>query len=180
MPREKEKGTPMTNEKSGINGRVEWELRGPDGQIKDRGVQFNKVTDVGDAMYAKLGAGIASPPATPTGMKLGTGTTAAAKNGAASTLITYISGSNKAFDASFPAFSQTAGAGAVITYKRTYAAGEATNATINEAIICNDTIGTDANSAQANSISRVVFGSTINKASGDTLTVTWTHTLLGS
>ena len=61
--------------------------------------------------------------ATPTGMKLGTGSTAPAKSGAGAAVVTYLTGSNKAFDATFP----TAVAG-VVTYKRTYAAGEATYA----------------------------------------------------
>lgn len=67
----------------------------------------NLITDAGDLYYATRAiAGVT--PAAPadatkmTGMKLGTGTTAAAKNGAGAALVTYLSGSNVAFDASYP------------------------------------------------------------------------------
>jgi hypothetical protein len=112
-------------------------------------------------------------------MKLGTGSTAVAKTGAGAALVTYLSGSNKAFDATYPQSSLTTGR--VITYKRTYAAGEATTASaITEAVIVNDTIATDATSTAANTISRVLVTVISAKAAGDTLTATWTHTLLGA
>ena len=114
----------MSNEKSGIKGKVDWVLTGPDGEVKDRGVSYNLITDVGDALYGSRAiAGInsngVSADTQPTGMKLGTGTTAVAKNGAGAALATYLSGSNLAFDSTFPTEDQSAGTGYVATYKCT-------------------------------------------------------------
>jgi hypothetical protein len=109
-------------------------------------------------------------------MKLGTGATAVSKSGAGAALATYLAGSNKAFDATFPTVAAN-----VATYKRTYAAGEATTASnITEAVVVNDTIATDATSAAAATVSRVLLASPAPKAAGDTLTVTWTHTFTGA
>lgn len=144
----------------------------------------NLITDAGDLYYAqKMIVGIApASPSAPTavsGMKLGTGTTAAAKSGSGAALVTYITGSNVAFDASYP---QTAnlggGLGVNAVYKTTWAAGVATNAAITEAVIVNDA-GTNATSSAANSIARVVF-TAVNKASADTLAITWNHKQLGA
>lgn len=166
----------MSNDPGTIIGHVLAEWHDADGNLIHSTESRNLITAVGDQMYAARGAGIGSPPAAPTGMKLGTGSTAVAKTGAGAALVTYLSGSNKAFDATFP----TAAAG-VATYKRTYAAGEATTASnITECVIVNETITTDATSAAAATISRVLLASPAPKAAGDTLTVTWTHTLLGS
>lgn len=172
----------MSNEKSGISGKVEWELTGPDGKVKGSGVSYNLITDVGDRLYAERGSGVGTP-AVPTGMKLGTDTTpvAVAKNGAGSALTTYLAGSNKAFDATFPSFSQSAGAGGVITYKRTYAAGEATSAgAITEAAIVTEVISSDTTSTEAETIARVLLTGIASKGASDTLTITWSHTLLGA
>ena len=128
-------------------------------------------------MYASRGAGLTSS-ATPTGMKLGTGSTAVAKSGAGAAIVTYLSGSNKAFDATFP--SEAAG---VVTYKRTYAAGEATSASaITEVVINTDTIANDnaTTATAANTVSRALLAGIASKGAGDTLTITWTHTILGA
>lgn len=128
-----------------------------------------------------LGAGSAFGTATglsqalPTGMKLGTGSTAVAKTGAGAALVTYLSGSNKAFDATYPQ-SSIPGTVRRITYKRTYAAGEATTASaITEAVIVNDIIATDATSTAANTISRILVTGISAKGASDTLTATWNH-----
>lgn len=165
---------------SGDEGRlvgfVVAELFGPDGVLKARCEAKNLITAVGDQLYVARGSGIGSPPAAPTGAKLGTGSTAPAKTGAGAALVTYLSGSNKAFDASFPT-----AVGGVATYKRTYAPGEATTASpITEAVIVNDTIATDATSTAANTASRVLLTGIGSKGAADTLTLTWTHTLLGA
>ena len=158
-----------------IVGHVVAEMFGPDGVLKARVESHNLITAVGDQLYASRGAGLTSS-AVPTGMKLGTGSTAVAKTGAGAALVTYLSGSNKTFDATFPSAT-----GGVATYKRTYAAGEATTASaITEAVIVNDTIATDATSAAAATISRVLLTGIGSKGAGDTLTITWTHTILGA
>lgn len=155
-------------------GRVEAVLRGPDGRIKARCVTHNLITSVGDQGYAGqvLSSG---KPTIPTGMKLGTGSTAVAKTGAGAALVTYLSASNKLLDATYP----TAAAG-VVTWRRTYAAGEATTASaITEVALVTDA-ATDATSTAANTWSRAILAGIGSKGASDTLTITWTHTLLGA
>lgn len=113
------------------------------------------------------------------GMKLGTGSTAVAKSGAGAALVTYLSDSHQAFDSGFPSTSGTSG-GRVVTYKVTYAAGKATTASaITEVVIFWDFLA-DATSSAANTISRALLSGIGSKGASDTLTVTWTHTLLGA
>jgi hypothetical protein len=167
----------MTDSIAKATGQVTAELRGPDGQLKARCVTRNLITSVGDRLYASRGAGLTTS-ALPTGMRLGTGSTAVAKSGAGAAIVTYLSGSNKAFDGTFP--SEAAG---VVTYKRTYAAGEATTASaITEVVINTDTIANDnaTTATAANTVSRALLAGISSKAAGDTLTVTWTHTILGA
>lgn len=113
------------------------------------------------------------------GMKLGTGSTATAKSGAGAALVTYLSNSHQAFDATYPSTSGTSG-GRVVTYKVTYAAGKATTASnITEAVIFLDFLA-DATSTASNTVARALLASPAPKAAGDTLTLTWTHTALGA
>jgi hypothetical protein len=164
------------------------ELFDGDGRLKQLVPFHNLVTDVGDLYYAGKGiVGIApaspSAPTAVTGMKLGTATTAAGKTtaGAAGLAASsdYITGSNAAFDASYPQTANLgAGLGVNMVYKTTWAAGTATNATINSVVIVNDS-GTNATSTAANTISRAVL-TTVNKTSADALAVTWNHKILGS
>jgi hypothetical protein len=144
----------------------------------------NLITDAGD-LYHVTRILSAVAPAAPadatkvTGMKLGTGTTAVAKNGAGAALVTYLTASNVAFDASFPAaVNLGAGLGVNAQYKTTWPAGTATNAAITEAVIVNDS-STNATSTAANTISRTVF-TAINKTAADVLVATWNHKQLGS
>ncbi|MGN6403384.1 hypothetical protein [Sinomonas sp.] len=134
-----------------------------------------------------LGAGTAFGTATglsvslASGMKLGQGSTAVAKSGAGAALVTYLSGSQQAFDATYPTAVDTAGSGSKVTYKVTYAAGTATTASaITEAVIVNENILANATTAAANTISRVLLTGIGSKGASDTLTITWSHTLLGA
>jgi len=113
------------------------------------------------------------------GMKLGTGATAAAKTGAGAAIVTYLANSQQAFDATYPQSSLSGGR--VITYKVTYAAGKATSAAtaITEVVIFIDFLA-DATSTAANTVSRAILAGIGSKQTTDTLTVTWTHTLLGA
>jgi len=160
-----------------IMGTVTAELFDEHGVLKAREVVKNLVTSVGDRLYASRGAGLTTS-AVPTGMRLGTGSTAVAKSGAGAAIVTYLSTSNKAFDATFP--SETGG---VVTYKRTYAAGEATTASpITEVVINTDTITNDnaTTATAANTVSRALLTGIGSKGASDTLTITWTHTILGA
>lgn len=145
----------------------------------------NLITTAGDEYYAKKGIVGISPanPSAPTaasGMKLGTGTTAAAKSGAGAAIVTYISASNLVFDSTFPSAAAVGGDGGWnATYKTTWAAGVATNSAITEAVIVNDQTNNTNGSTAANTYSRVVF-SAVNKGASDSLAVTWTHKFLGA
>lgn len=156
------------------------------GRVKDQVEFTNLITTAGDQYYAQkaivgIAPASASAPSAVTGMKLGTGTTAVTKSGTAAALITYLTASNVAFVTGYPQAAAYTGSdtGWTATYQCSWAAGVATSASINECVIVNDS-GTNATSTAANTISRVVFTSTISKASTDTLTVTWSHRLLGA
>lgn len=166
----------QVNDPAGVLGTVSWELRDAEGNLKTSGETHNLVTQVGDQLYGERGAGIMTLGA-PTGMKLGTGSTAPAKTGAGAALVTYLSDSDQAFDGTYP--QSALSSGRQITYKSTYAAGKATTASaITEVVIVNETLS-DATSAAAATISRALLTGVGSKGASDTLTVTWTHTLLG-
>lgn len=162
------------------------ELRGPNGELKSCEPFANKITTPGDQYYAQKAIVGISPanPSAPTamnGMKLGTGATTPAKSGAGAALgATYISGSNVAFDSTYPQASAVAGTdtGWNAIYKTTWPAGTATNSAITEAAIVNDQ-ATNATSTAANTAARIVF-SAQNKGALDSLAITWSHTFLGA
>jgi hypothetical protein len=172
-------------ENQGIVGYGVVEVFDADGRLKQSVPFQNLITDAGDLYIAgKIAAGIApASPAAPTaanGLKLGTSTTAAAKNGSGAALGAYLTGSNAAFDTGFPAVANLgAGLGVTASYKATWAAGGATSASINEVALVNDA-GTDATSSAANTYSRSVLSSTVNKTSTDTLAITWAWKALGA
>lgn len=171
----------MAADSTSLNGLVEWELRDADGNVTASGHARNIVTQIGDQYYGERAAGIASPPAQVTGMKLGTGSTAAAKTGAGAALVTYLSNSHQAIDGGFPT-SALNGSSRRIQWRATFAAGKATSASaIREAVLVNETLA-DATTAAANTIARIVFSATDIpvKNAGDSLVVTWSHDLLGA
>lgn len=144
----------------------------------------NLITDAGDLYIAGkviVAIGPANPaaPTAMNGMKLGTGSTAVAKSGAGGALVTYLSGSNIAFDATYAQTNNLgAGLGVEARYKTTWAAGTATNSAITEAAIVNDQ-GTNATTSAANTGSRIVF-TAINKGASDSLAITWAWKFLGA
>lgn len=175
----------MSTDENVVHGSIIVQLFDEDGNLKHEEELHNIITDAGDLYQAtRIAAGVnsngLSQPTLVTGMKLGTGTTAEAKNGAGSALVTYISGSQKLFDSGYPQVANLgAGLGVNVVYQATWAAGGVTNTTINEVVIVTDA-GTDATSSAANTIARGVFSSTINKTSTDSLVVTWNHKQLGA
>ena len=174
----------VDQDEAGMIGFGVIELFGPDGRLKQSRRFRNLITDAGDLYVAQKVITAISPanPSAPTamsGMKLGTGTTAVAKNGAGGALVTYLAASNVAFDATYPQTSNLgAGLGVTAVYKTTWAAGVATNAAITEAVIVNDA-ATNATTSAANTGSRVVF-TAINKGASDTLAITWSWKYLGA
>lgn len=175
----------MSTDENVVHGVITVRVFDVDGNVKHEETIKNLITDAGDLYQAnRIAAGVnsngVSQPTLVTGMKLGTGTTATAKNGAGSSLATYLTASNAVFDSGYPQVSNLgAGLGVNVVYRVTWAAGVATSATINEVVIVNDA-ATNATSTAANTIARGVFGTTINKAAGEALEVTWNHKQLGA
>lgn len=174
----------MTTDGMGLIGLVQVQLFDEHGDLKTEEVIKNLITDVGDEYYAKkaitdIAPANATAPTPVDGMKLGTGTTAVAKNGAGAALVSYKSGSNVVFDASYPqAVNLGAAAGWNAVYRTTWNAGVATDSALTEAVICNNQATNGAGTA-ANIISRVIF-SAINKTATDVLVITWNHKFLGA
>ncbi len=163
---------------AGIVGELTIEVFGPDGELKSREVTHNIITQVGDQFYGERAAGVAGAPAAVTGMKLGTGSTAPAKTGAGAALVTYLTNSHQALTGT--PTSSLSGSSRRITYAATWAAGKATTASpVTEVVIINDALA-DATSTAAATISRALVGSVAAKGASDTLTITWTHDLLGA
>lgn len=161
------------------------ELRDGGGELAAVSTFANLITTAGDEyatrkIIAAISPASASAPTAASGMKLGTGSTAAAKSGTGAALITYITGSNNPFDATYPTASAVAGTdtGWNATYRTTWAAGDVTNSAITEVALVNDG-GTDATSTAANTYSRAVISS-VNKTSGDSLMITWSWKALGA
>lgn len=165
---------PFQGDEMGITGEVNIVLYGPDGEIKQEETIHNLVTDAGDLYIAGLVA--ATGPTAAGSMKLGTGTTAVAKNGAGGSIVTYKTGSAQAFDATFPSTNNLgAGLGVQARFKVTWAAGVATDTALTECVISTGTVDSSAGTHY----SRVVF-TAINKGAADTLAITWNWKMLGS
>ena len=163
-----------------IRGHVVVELYGPDGELKQREVGKNLVTDHGDEQAAERVA-TGDTEDIVTGMRLGTGSTTESKAGAGSFIVTYISGSQEALDVSPPATSDKgAGAGFRVTYICTWIAGDVTNAAIAEVALTDETPITDVQGTAANTVAKFIFASTIDKQAGDSLVVTWNEDFLGA
>lgn len=170
--------TEKPSEKNTARSNVRAVLRGPDGAVKQVVEGENLVTDYGDDVIATRLFDDAIEIVT--GMKLGTGAVAAAKNGVNATLGTYISGSQEALDATATDATKGAGLGWRTTFVCTWIAGDVTNGAIAEVVLTNETPLTDVDSAVADVLARFVFGATIDKQAGDSLEVTWQIDILGA
>lgn len=167
-----------------VRGLVVVELFDEFGRIKSYQEIPNLVTTFGDEYIAKRTAAAVSPAAPSdvtkvSKMQLGTGTTAVAKAGAGSTIVTFIANSGIVFDATYPQLiDETGDTGWSIRYKTTWAAGTATNSAITEAVITTQT-GVNTAATATDTISRVVF-TAIDKQAADSLAITWNHKILGA
>lgn len=161
-----------------ITGSLIIELFDEYGNLKHYENVENLVTQVGDQYYGERAAGIGGAPAIPTGMQLGTGTTAAAKTGAAAAIGTLVASSLVALSSGFPASSLN-GSSRRIQYKCTWAPGVATNAAISEAALVNQSIATQTVAPASATIARAVVTPFVKSAS-DSLNITWNHDLLGA
>lgn len=146
-------------------------------------VEFeNLITQVGDQVIMERYANLNGPPDVPTGMRLGANGsgTAAAKTGAGAAIAgTYVTGSNASFATGFPT-SALNGSSRRITWECVWAAGTATNANIDEWVVTNENPLTNVAGSAANTVSRAVTGTDINKTATDSLTITWTHDFEGT
>ena len=162
----------------GLGGEVHAKLWAPDGTLKQYEYGFNLVTDhgdehVGDRMRLDATQIV-------TGMRLGTGVTAASKAGAGSFLGAYIATSQEALDAVAGGTDKGAGLGWRIDHVSTWIAGDITNGAISEVVLTDETPLTDVVGTAANTVARFVFPSTIDKQAGDSLVVTWNVDFLGA
>lgn len=160
-----------------IIGHVKAVLTGPDGVVKQVEEIHNLATSNGDSYFASA-IRVGGAAWVTNALKLGTATTTPTKTGAGSFIGTgdYVTGSAKACDSSSP---KVGGSPNITQYLRTYAAGEATNATINRVAIVDNT--TDAGEVDAtHTLATALFDNTIPKGASDTLAVTWTVTFLGA
>lgn len=167
-------------EQAGIHGHGVAVLTGPDGEVKARCEFTNLITQIGDQYYGERASGISSPPAQVTGMKLGTGSTAPAKTGAGAGIVTYLSNSHQAIDATWPQ-SSLSGSSRRIQWKTTWAPGKATTASaITEVVLVNETLTDAAGAGASATVARALLTGIASKGAADTLTVTWNHDLLGA
>ena len=153
-------------------------LRGPDGEIKEEFWDHNLITQNGDQVYGERAGGVGTPNA-PTGMRLGTGGgTAVAKTGAGAAIVTFVSGSQKAFESGFPS-SALQGAARRISYKCIWGAGVATSNGINELVLTNETPLTNVAGVAGNTISRLILSPQVDKGALDTFEYTLSHDFQG-
>lgn len=169
----------VNGERGSIKGWGFWELHNEDGLLVARGEFENLITQVGDQYYGERAAGIGGAPGQVTGMRLGTGSTAASKTGAGAAIVTYLSGTATAIDGTYPQ-SALSGGSRRITWKTTFGAGVGTASGISEVVLTIESPLTDVAGSAANTIARVVLSPTINKGATDVLSITWNHDLLGS
>ena len=162
----------------GVVGHVRAVLYGPDGEIKQIEEGSNLVTDYGDE---HVGERLHDDTALiVTGMRLGTGVTAAAKAGAGAAIVTYILTSQEALDAVASGADKGAGLGWRITHVCTWIAGDITNGAIAETVLTDETPITDVAGVVGDTVARFVFAATIDKQAGDSLVVTWQLDYLGA
>lgn len=165
----------MDTANTGISGHGTLYILNPDLSIASQSDFTNQLTDIGLQYYARRAASISGAPATATGMKLGTGSTATSLTGAGAALVTYLTNSHQAFDATFPvATSQSPKQR--ITYQSTYPAGKATSAStqITEVVIVNTTLA-DSTSAASATIARALISPGQTKAADQIAVIVWNH-----
>ncbi len=160
-----------------VVGMLRVQVHAPDGTVKYDETIPNLVTTEGDRYYGERGAGIAGAPAVTTGMQLGTGTTAVSKTGAGAAIVTLVAASLVAHGTPTSALSGTSRR---IQYVTTWAAGVATATGISEVVLTNQATATQTAAPAANTIARALLSPVINKGAGDSLTITWSHDILGS
>ena len=149
----------MLKDQIKLMGNLDIIVKGGDGQVKEQRSEKNLVVTSGLGFIASRMKDATADAMTH--MAVGSGSTAAA---AGDTDLGSILGSREVLDS-------TTVSGATVTYVSSFEAGDGTGA-ITEAGIFNAASG-------GTMLCRTVF-STVNKASDDTMTITWTITLSAS
>lgn len=180
------------NEGIGLRGKIEWDLWSHEGYkahllgdplaiIGDlgHGENSNLVTRVGDEYYGERAAGIATPPNQVVGMQLGTGTATPAKSGVGSFIGTLVAASSIAYEAGYPT-SALAGASRRIQWRCIWDDNVATSNGISEVVLHNQDVGTQTAVPESNTISRALILPPQDKLAASTLTIVWSHFLLGA
>lgn len=146
-----------------LTGRVIYELRGPDGKLKERRASDNLIVNGGFDFIADAVANSARSANTMRYIAIGAGSTAVAAGNTALANEGGLSGTTRKLSA----YSHTTGT-KVWTHVVTFNAGEGTGAIVESGMF-------DAASAGV-MLNRQTF-SVINKGASDTLQVTWQYTM---
>jgi hypothetical protein len=157
-----------------IRGRGFWVLTTRSGLVVAHGEFDNLITQVGEQVYMEGGSGIATTPATPTGMRLGTRDDRPNKTGAGACIGSYVEGSAVPLDAGFPS-SSLLGTKRRISYAATWPEGVATASGIVEVVLTNETPLTDLAGIEANTLARALLRPGITKPADKQLRITWHH-----
>lgn len=169
---------PRGNDRCLVHGSGVALIFGEDGKFRRKTEFTNKITQNGDQYYAE-GGRFAFSSADVTGMQLGTGSTAPSKTGGGAAIVTYISGSSIGFDSTWPK-SSLVSTSRQFQYRTTWATGVATNGAILEAVIHNQSLATNSGAPVGNTIARLKFGASLNKAADEVLVIVWNHVFEGT
>ena len=170
-------GRPV-EDRVGFGGMVTVELFGPGGELKYSESGYNLVTDHGDEHVGNRMRLDATQIVT--GMRLGTGVTAAAKSGAGGAIVTYEPASQEALDAVAGGADLGGGSGWRISHVCTWVAGDVIEVALAEVVLTDESPLTDVAGVVGDTVARFVFAATIDKQAGDSLVVTWNVDFLGA
>lgn len=158
-----------------VTGYVVAQLRAEDGTLKQELEFPNIVTSQGRQNYAaayasmSVGTGVSVPNAV-YGMQLGTSNNPVNSGDA---IQAYISGSTRPITTGWPQLVVISSTITHLRWKCVFGAGVATNTSIKEVTMV--TSSADAAASAANTVSRALFPTTLDKWATDTLTVLWIH-----
>jgi len=169
-------------EKGKLIGIVYYTLKDMNGNIKYETVVKNLITDAGEDIVQKAFAGGIASTALVDTVCVGTGSTAAAENGAGSALVTATSGGTTPDtckeDATVTIGTQTGTTPQTVEVDATFTGGTDFSAgtAVAEAVLADTDPVANGAPADTNTFSRQTF-TAITVASGDSLTVKWTITI---
>lgn len=148
----------MIDEKIKVTGDVVVEVRGPDGQVKDRREIKNLVVTAGKTFIASsMLKTTSNSPAAMTHMAIGASSTAAANGDTA-----------LGSELGRVALASSSASGAVVTYTASFPAGTGTGAVVEAGILNAASGGT--------MLCRTVFA-VVNKGANDAMSITWAITV---